>query len=254
MIDTHSHIYLEQFDGDRQAVVANAKAQGLEKILMPNVDVSTIAQMHEVEKQYPDFCLSMMGIHPTSIKADYQQELEVAKSHLQKRNYLAIGEVGVDLYWDKTFKNEQMLAFEEQITWAKELKIPVVIHCRDAFPEVFEVVEKQLDDQLRGVFHSFTGTEAEAQRIVGYENFMLGINGVITFKNTHLREALINVPIDKVVLETDAPYLAPVPHRGKRNEPAYIAKVAETLAMVYGVDKGRIIAQTSENASHLFNL
>lgn len=254
LIDTHSHIYLEEFDEDRVEVITKAKAQGLKKVLLPNVDASTIERMHETEKANPDFCMAMMGVHPTSIKANYREELDIAKQHLDQREYLAIGEVGIDLYWDKTFRNEQMLAFEEQIIWAKQLGIPVVIHCRDAFPEVFEVVEKQLDDKLRGVFHSFTGTEEEAQRIVEYGSFMMGINGVVTFKNTHLREAIQNVPIEKLVLETDAPYLAPVPHRGRRNEPSYIMKVAETLATVYRTNLEGIIAQTSENAVRMFNL
>ncbi len=254
MIDTHSHIYLEEFDKDRAEVIANAQSLGLKKVLLPNVDASTIDRMHETEKAYPDLCLSMMGVHPTSIKENYQEELVVARQYLDKRKYIAVGEIGIDLYWDKTFRHEQMLAFEEQIIWAKELDIPVVIHCRDAFPEVFEVVEKQLDSQLRGVFHSFTGEEKEAQRILEYESFMMGINGVVTFKNTHLRETLLKVPVEKIVLETDAPYLAPVPHRGKRNEPSYVKKVAETLVQVYKTDLDHIIAHTSDNAARLFNL
>ncbi len=254
LIDTHSHIYTEEFDEDRSEVVKAALSAGVKRVLLPNVDASSIERMHNTESEFPDVCMAMMGVHPTSIKEDYQKELDIVKHWLDKRSYIAIGEIGVDLYWDKTFKSEQMEAFEQQIIWAKELDLPIVIHCRDAFPEVFEVVEKQLDDKLRGVFHSFTGNEAEAKRIEEYGSFLMGINGVVTFKNTHLREALKDVSLNKLVMETDAPYLAPVPYRGKRNEPAYMQKVAQTLSEVFSMPTEHIIAQTSENASHMFNI
>lgn len=254
MIDTHSHIYLEEFDRDLAMVIASAKKTGVKQILLPNVDVSTINRMHLLEQAEPDFCKAMMGIHPTSIKEDYKKQLDTAKQHLKLKPYIAVGEIGIDLYWDKTFINEQIDAFEQQIIWAKELDLPVVIHCRNAFNEVFAVVERQLDNKLRGVFHSFTGDVAEAHKIMEYENFAFGINGVVSFKNTHLREVLKAIPLNKVVMETDAPYLAPVPYRGKRNEPSYILKVAETLTQVYDLPIQRIIAQTSENASKIFNL
>lgn len=254
LIDTHSHIYSAEFDQDRGVVIERARQHGVTKILLPNVDGESIKPMHELEKAYPDFCYAMMGLHPTSVKSDYRQALDEVKSHLNSRSYIAIGEVGIDLYWDKTYRKEQMLAFEEQIIWAKEKKVPIVIHCREAFDEVFEVVERQLDDNLRGVFHSFTGSEADAKRILGYQSFMIGINGVVTFKNTHLREVIAKVPINKLVLETDAPYLAPVPNRGKRNEPAYIVNVAETIAAVHNVSIEEVKKQTSDNANELFNL
>lgn len=254
MIDTHSHIYLEEFDEDRSLVVQNASAKGVKHVLLPNVDASTIDRMHQLEKDEPEICRAMMGLHPTSIKEDYKAELEIVKQWLETRPYIAVGEIGIDLYWDKTYLREQMEAFEQQIIWAKELGLPIVIHCRDAFPEVFEVVESQLDSKLNGVFHSFTGNINEAKRILEYGSFMMGINGVVTFKNTHLREVVKEVPLDKIVLETDAPYLAPVPHRGRRNEPSYILKVAETLSQVYNQSLEVIIAQTSENALQIFNL
>ncbi|WP_255434161.1 TatD family hydrolase [Carboxylicivirga sp. M1479] len=254
MIDTHSHIYLPEFDDDRDDVIARAKNDGIEHILLPNVDGETIDSMLLLEKQHKNFCIPMMGVHPTSIKADYQKALDLVKMHLDKRPYIAVGEIGIDLYWDKTYYQEQMLAFEQQIIWAKELNIPIVIHCRDAFNEVFEVVEKQLDDKLKGVFHSFTGSQKDADRILRYKNFMLGINGVATFKNTHLREVIKEVPLNKMVLETDAPYLAPVPHRGKRNEPAYITKVAATIAMAKERDIKDVKQQTTANAKSLFAL
>ena len=254
MIDTHSHIYTEEFDEDRSVVVKNALDCGVKKILLPNVDASSIERLHQTEKEFSDVCIAMMGVHPTSVKEDYQTELSIVKQWLDKRPYIAVGEIGIDLYWDKTFRKEQMEVFEQQIIWAKEKDLPIVIHCREAFPEVFEVVEKQLDEKLRGVFHSFTGSSDDAKRIEEYGTFLMGINGVVTFKNTHLREALKDVSINKLVLETDAPYLAPVPYRGKRNEPSYIKKVAATLSDVYEKPIDYIIAQTSENASHLFNI
>ncbi|WP_289053081.1 TatD family hydrolase [Carboxylicivirga marina] len=254
MIDTHSHIYLSDFDEDRSEVINRAKALGLEKILLPNVDEETFDAMHQLEEQNDGFCYAMMGIHPTSIKSNYQELLAQAKQHINERPYIAIGEIGIDLYWDKTFRAEQMKAFEEQILWAKELNLPIVIHCRDAFPEVFEVLEKQLDDKLMGVFHSFTGDEEQAKRILSYNAFMIGINGVVTFKNTHLREVVKEIPLNKLVLETDAPYLAPVPKRGRRNEPAYIERVAETIAMVHNVGIDEVKQQTTINAKSLFAL
>nr|WP_321405633.1 TatD family hydrolase [uncultured Carboxylicivirga sp.] len=254
MIDTHSHIYSEEFDQDRLEIIKAAREVGVKKILLPNVDASSIERMHQTESEFPEMCTAMMGVHPTSVKEDYKKELEIVKHWLDKRSYIAVGEIGIDLYWDKTFLKEQMEVFEQQIIWAKELDLPIVIHCRDAFPEVFEVVEKQLDEKLKGVFHSFTGDINDAKRILEYGSFMMGINGVVTFKNTHLRDVLKEVPLNKLVLETDAPYLAPVPYRGKRNQPAYIEKVAHTLSQVYEMPLDLIIAHTSDNASHIFNI
>jgi len=254
VIDTHSHIYLSEFDEDRSEVIERARKAGIEKILLPNVNGETIEAMHNLENEYPQFCYAMMGLHPTSVKENYIELLDEVDNHLSKRDYIAIGEVGIDLYWDQTFRKEQMLVFEQQIIWAKERNLPVVIHCRDAFPEVFEVVERNLDAKLKGVFHSFTGNDVEAERILSYQNFMLGINGVVSFKNTHLRELITAVPLNKLVLETDAPYLAPVPHRGKRNEPAYLQKVAETIAVTQNVSIDEVKIQTSYNAKCLFGL
>ncbi len=254
MIDTHSHIYLSDFDSDRKEVIERARDIGVESILLPNVDGETVDAMHQLEADYSGYCHAMMGVHPTSIKSDYLQALQQVRQYIDARKYIAIGEIGIDLYWDKTYKAEQMDAFEQQIIWAKEKNLPIVIHCRDAFPEVFEVVEKQLDDKLFGVFHSFSGDEPEAKRILEYKNFMLGINGVVTFKNTNLRDVLKEVPLDKLVLETDAPYLAPVPKRGKRNEPAYLERVAETIAGVYSVNVDEVKQQTTSNAKQLFAL
>jgi len=254
VIDTHSHIYLTEFDDDLDAVINSARSVGVEKILLPNVDGETINRMLKVEKQYPDFCYSMMGLHPTSVKADYREQMSDIENHLRVRKYIGIGEVGIDLYWDKTFRTQQMEVFSQHLQWAKEMDLPVVIHCRDAFQEVFEVVESQLDENLRGIFHSFTGGVKEVETIMGYGSFLMGINGVVTFKNTTLREVLTHTTLDHVVLETDAPYLAPVPYRGKRNEPAYLTNIAIQLAEVFSVSEQEVCRRTSTNAKKMFDL
>ncbi|MCU4174647.1 TatD family hydrolase [Carboxylicivirga sp. N1Y90] len=254
MIDTHSHIYSEEFDKDRDEVIAQAKATGIEQVLLPNVDASTVDAMHRLEEAYPDYCKAMMGLHPTSVKANYLDELSVVERNLKLRPYIAIGEIGLDLYWDKTFIKEQKKAFEQQIIWAKQYNYPIVIHCRDAFDEVFDVLDAQIDDRLTGVFHSFTGDKDQARKVMAYKNFKIGINGVVTFKNTTLREVLKKVPLSFIVMETDAPYLAPVPYRGKRNEPSYIKNVAETLAGVYEITMDEVIKVSNENARSLFKL
>ncbi|WP_439183977.1 TatD family hydrolase [Carboxylicivirga taeanensis] len=254
MIDTHSHIYLPEFDSDREEVVKRAKAKGVESILLPNVDVETIEAMHQLEATYGNYCYAMMGIHPTAIDENYQEALALARNYIDQRTYIAIGEIGIDLYWDKTFRKEQMEAFEQQIKWAKEKQVPIVIHCRDAFPEVFEVLDAQADEQLTGVFHSFGGGHEEAKRILAYERFMVGINGVVTFKNTNLRDVIKVLPLERLVLETDAPYLAPVPMRGRRNEPAYLDKVAATIASVFDMEVSQVVQQTTANAKQLFHI
>lgn len=254
VIDTHCHIYLKEFEEDLQDAVNRAKEQGVEMLLLPNVDFETVDLMHRVEGLYPTFCRSMMGLHPTSVKDDYKEVLEKVASHLHTGNYIGIGEIGIDLYWDTTHRAEQMEAFRIQIEWAKERGLPIVIHCRDAFPEVFEVVDACMDERLRGVFHSFSGTKEDAEHILSYGSFKIGINGVVTFKNTTLREVLSDVPLSALVLETDSPYLAPVPHRGRRNEPAYLTLIAKQLAQAYNKSEEAIIEQTSQNARQLFNL
>jgi len=254
VIDTHSHIYLSEFDQDLNVVLERAMAAGVSQVLMPNVDGETIERMHLVEDRYPDYCKSMMGIHPTSIKENYKKHLAIIEKWFHHRSYIAVGEIGMDLYWDKTFVKEQKEVFETQLIWAKEKNLPVVIHCREAFKETFEVLERQLDEKLYGVFHSFTGQAEDAARIMEFGNFHLGINGVVTFKNTTLREVLQNVPLEKIVLETDAPYLAPVPKRGKRNEPAYLCNIAQQIAGVYGLTQNEIDQITTNNARKLFKI
>jgi len=252
MIDTHSHIYLEEFNDDRDEVVKRAKDAGITKILLPNIDVSSIGAMLGVEEENPGYCFSMMGLHPTSVNAGFENELETVSDWFNKRKFVGVGEVGVDLYWDKTFRAQQLIAFEEQVKWAKEKKLPVVIHSRDSFPEVFSVVDKLWDNDLKGVFHSFTGTEKELDHILEYRNFFVGLNGVFTFKNSDLRDFIKKAPIDRIVLETDAPYLTPVPFRGKRNEPAYVKYVCSHLAKVYGISDKEADEITTKNAERLF--
>jgi len=252
LIDSHTHIFLEEFDSDRDIVIQRAKEAGVGMFLLPNIDIESIEQVHRLSEQYPDCCYPMMGLHPTSVKADFQHDLEAIKAEFNKRKYAAIGEIGIDLYWDKTFLKEQICAFEEQLRWSIEYDLPVAIHTREAFPQVFESLYKVGIDRLRGVFHSFGGSREELEEILLCKNFMIGINGVITYNKANFRDYLPLFPLERIILETDAPYLTPTPFRGKRNEPAYLIHVAEKLAEVYGVSVDKIAEVTSENARRLF--
>ncbi|MDR1679798.1 MAG: TatD family hydrolase [Prevotellaceae bacterium] len=252
MIDTHSHIYLKDFDADRLAVIFRAKNAGVEHIILPNVDSSTLSAMLELEATEPQFFHAAIGLHPTSVKANYADELALIRAELDNRNYCAMGEIGLDLYWDKSFFREQLIVFEQQLQWAVERNLPVIIHVREAFVEVFEVVKKYQQD-LKGIFHSFGGTVDEARQIMSLNNFKMGINGIITFKNSSLSETLSQVPLEYLVLETDAPYLTPVPHRGKRNEPAFLQFVAQRLAEIYQISEQEISEITTQNAKSIFS-
>ena len=254
-IDTHTHLYVDAFDEDRQETVQRAIDSGVELMLLPNIDVTTIDSMHALVKQFPNNCRAMMGLHPGNVKEDWESQLSLMKDHLfNSDQYVAVGEIGMDLYWDKTFKEEQKKAFAIQVEWAKELKLPIVIHARDAFQEIYEVLDDVNDDNLRGIFHCFTGTEEDVKRIDGFGNFMLGIGGVLTFKNSKLDEVIKNVSLDKIILETDSPYLPPVPYRGKRNESSYLLHVAEKLADVYNMKLSEIEQVTTQNAQNIFQL
>jgi len=252
LIDSHTHLFSEEFDSDRDTVVQRAKEAGIHLFCLPNIDVESIEHLHQMTDQYPDCCYPMMGLHPTSVKANYHSDLEVIKTALDKRKYIAIGEIGLDLYWDKTFINEQISAFEEQLKWSIEWNLPVAIHTREAFPQVFESLYKVGVDRLRGVFHSFGGTQKELEEIERCKHFMIGINGVITYKKADFRDYLPLFPLERIILETDSPYLPPVPYRGKRNEPAYLLNVAVKLAEVYNLPVETIAAITSENVRKLF--
>lgn len=253
MIDTHSHIYSTEFDDDRGAMIDRAKARGVDAIYMPNIDGESVESMLALERDFPGYCIPMMGLHPTSVKENYREELAVVEQWLRKRNFIAIGEIGIDLYWDKTFINEQIEVFEAQLALAQELNLPVVIHSRDSFNEIYASLDKMMDKPLRGIFHSFTGTAEDVKRIDEYGTFMFGINGIVTFKNSSILEAVKLIPTHKVVSETDAPYLAPVPYRGKRNEPAYVHNILLKLAEVYGLEYDEIQRITVDNARRIFN-
>ena len=252
MIDTHTHVYLEDFDEDRELMITRAKEAGISKLLLPNVDLQTIGRLHDLCDQHPDYCIPMMGLHPTSVTSSWKEDLQTIRSWFDKRRYIAVGEIGIDLYWDKTYIEEQKLVFIEQLRWSIEMNLPVVIHTRDAFSEVFECLDIVGVHNLRGVFHSFGGNREELEQALQYENFMLGINGVVTFKNSVFRDYLNVAPIERVVTETDAPYLTPVPFRGKRNEPVYINYVVEKLAEVYQMPMETVARITAENAERMF--
>lgn len=249
--DTHSHIYLEAFDADRDDVVARAQSAGVHTILLPNVDASTIERLHHTEHQYA-CCKAMMGLHPTSVKENWRDELAIVQSWLFKRSYCAVGEIGIDLYWDKTFLIEQIDVFEQQIKWAIELDLPVVIHCREAFAEVFASLDRCYTPALRGVFHSFSGGVDELRKIEGYATFKAGINGVVTFKNSQLPSVISQFDPSLFVFETDAPYLAPTPYRGKRNEPAHVTNVADLIAELYGLSKTQLNEIIEANVQMVF--
>lgn len=255
MIDTHSHIFEPDFADDLPEVIARAKEVGVEKIFMPNIDDTSVDAMLGVCRQYPGYCFPMLGFHPTSVDADAMPKVKEMKKRLTEGHpYIAIGEVGLDLYWDKTYIKEQQMVLEEQIQWALEWELPLVIHCREAFPELFDVLKPYKETKLTGVFHSFTGTVNEAMELLDYSRFMVGINGVVTFKKSTLPEALKVLPLERLVLETDSPYLAPVPFRGKRNESSYVKRVAVKLAELYGVEIGEVERQTTANALKVFKI
>ncbi|SDE12846.1 TatD family hydrolase [Riemerella columbipharyngis] len=254
MIDTHTHLYSEAFDDDRDATVQRALDNGVTKFFLPAIDSETHSQMLELEAHYPQFMHAMMGLHPCSVKSDsYEQELRLVKEYLEQRTFCAIGEIGIDLYWDKTTLDIQVEAFEKQIDWAIEKDLPIVIHTRESFPETFEVLERKKHPKLRGIFHCFSGGMEEAKHALAL-NFKLGIGGVLTFKNGKIDKFLENIPLEHIVLETDSPYLAPVPHRGKRNESTYLSLIAGKLVDIYGVDFQEIDRITTENALQLFKI
>lgn len=254
LIDTHNHLYLEEFDPEQDALVDAALKSGIDTLLLPNVDLTTIDRMHHLSDRFPGFAYPMMGLHPTSVDEHYAEALKKTESYLGKRPYCAIGEIGIDLYWDKTYLKEQKIVFEEQLKWSIDMDLPVAIHTRDAYPEVLESIHKVGADKLTGVFHSFTGTITDLEEIKKLKKFKLGINGVITFKNSKLSDTILSTDINSIVLETDAPYLAPVPYRGKRNEPVYIWKTAEKVADTYGLTLDETVEITRKNALDLFKI
>ena len=253
MIDTHTHLYSEEFDNDRAAVIARAKAAGVTHCFIPAIDSIYTDRMFALKNDYSDYVFLMNGLHPCNVKENYKEELAHVENLMPTHPFCAIGEIGIDLYWDKTFLKEQQEAFSWQIQLAKKHKLPIVIHCREAFEEVFEVLESEKGDDLFGIFHCFTGTEEQAHRAIGY-GLHLGIGGVVTFKNGKLDQFLKNIDLQHLVLETDSPYLAPVPYRGKRNESAYIVQVMQKLSDIYALPESEIERITNANATKIFQL
>ena len=252
-VDTHTHIYDHDFDADRAEVVQRALDNGVGVMLLPNVDASTMAPMMETHGQFPECTRVMMGLQPEEVKGDYKQVLAVMEKELEKDIFIGVGEVGLDFYWDTTFEKEQIDAFETQLDWAKQLSLPLSIHCRNAFSFMARILEKHQDGGLHGVMHCFTGTEEEA-RVYLELGFHLGLGGVTTYKNCSVKDYLHNIPLDRIVLETDAPYLSPVPHRGQRNEPAFLVDTAKKIAEIYEMSVEEIAETTTNNAKTLFGI
>jgi TatD DNase family protein len=251
MIDSHAHIYDETFKDDIELVIQRAKDAGISKILMPAIDSSIIDSMLSMESLYPTYCIPMMGLHPCYVKENYMAELDIVKQWLQKRKFTAIGEIGLDYYWDTTFAAEQKIAFETQMQWALDYDLPIAIHTRNAMGETIEMVKPFAKKGLKGVFHCFSGSNESAKEIIKM-GFYLGIGGVVTYKNAGVAEALIDIPLDSLMLETDAPYLPPVPYRGKRNEPIFMKEVAQKIADIKQVDIQLVIEKTVVNTETLF--
>lgn len=254
IIDTHSHLDGEEFADDLPEVIQRAKDAQVEKILVPNVNLQGLPHLIEVCDAYPGYLYPMIGLHPEDVKDDYQTQLDQMLMLLKENpnRFCAIGEVGLDFYWDETYRNQQLEAFEQQIQWAKQFGKPLMIHARNAFEEIVEIMERHRDDRLEGVFHCFTGTEDEARKLLSFDGFKLGIGGVLTFKKSTLPEVLKNaVPLSRIVVETDSPYLAPVPHRGKRNESAFIIEIVRRLTEIYACNWVNIATETKKNAYFL---
>jgi TatD DNase family protein len=252
LIDTHTHLYLEQFDEDRPEMIQRAIEKGITHFYMPSIDSNHIESMFQLEAQFPSNCFAMMGLHPCSVKENVEEELAIVEKYLSERKFIAVGEIGLDYYWDTTFVPQQKVAFVQQMEWAKHYKIPISIHCRESMDDAIELVSKTKTSDLNGVFHCFGGTIEQANKIIEL-GFYLGIGGVLTYKKSGLDEVLKNIDLQHIVLETDAPYLSPVPYRGKRNESAYIYEIAKKLAEVKDVDISEVAARTTENAKKVFN-
>ena len=251
--DTHTHLYSEEFDQDRNEMIQRAIDAGVSRFFIPAIDSTCTEAMYDLERNYPDTIFLMMGLHPTYVKDNYLEELQHVENELARRKFYAIGEIGIDLYWDKTHLPQQRIAFKRQIQLAKHYKLPIVIHCREAFDEIFEILEEEKSVDLFGIFHCFSGTYEQALQAISY-NMKLGIGGVVTFKNGKIDQFLNQIDLKHIVLETDSPYLAPVPFRGKRNESSYILNVVEKLAQIYSLSANEIAAITTENSKAIFGI
>jgi len=253
LTDTHTHLYSEAFDEDREAIMERALAVGVQRFFIPAIDSNYTESMYELEANYPDQVYLMMGLHPTSVKENYESELAHVETQFEQRKFHAVGEIGIDLYWDKSTLEIQQIAFKRQIQLAKKYKLPIVIHCREAFDEIFEVLETERADDLFGIFHCFTGTMAQAERAISF-GMKLGIGGVVTFKNGKIDQFLNSIDLEHIVLETDSPYLSPVPFRGKRNESSYLSLVCKKVAELYGISEAEVAKITTENSKQIFGI
>ena len=253
MTDTHTHLYSEAFAQDRRQMMQRAFEAGVKRFFIPAIDSGHTEAMYALEAEYPGQVFLMMGLHPTSVKENFEDELAHVEEQFRTRNFYAVGEIGIDLYWDQTTLDIQKIAFKKQINLAKKHKLPIVIHCRDAFDEIFEVLESEKDDDLFGIFHCFTGTFEQAQRAISF-NMKLGIGGVVTFKNGKIDTFLKHIPLEHIVMETDSPYLAPVPFRGKRNESSYLELVCRKLSEIYKISESEIAQITSKNSKAIFGI
>jgi len=251
--DTHTHLYSEEFDLDRDEMMQRALKNGVMRFFIPAIDSNYIKKMYALESDYPENVFLMMGLHPTYVKDNYLDELQIVEQELESRKFYAIGEIGIDLYWDKTHLKEQQIVFRRQIQLAKKYKLPIVIHCREAFDEIFEILEEEKSDDLFGIFHCFSGTYEQALQAISY-NMKLGIGGVVTFKNGKIDQFINQIDLKHLVLETDSPYLAPIPFRGKRNESSYIVNIVDKLALLYGLSSEEIALKTTENSKVIFGI
>lgn len=251
--DTHTHLYSEEFDQDRNEIIQRAINAGVSRLFVPSIDSSYTQDMYNLEERYPKNVFLMMGLHPTHVKENYHEELQHVENELARRKFYAVGEIGIDLYWDKTHLKEQQITFRRQIQLAKHYKLPIIIHCRDAFDEIFAILEEEKSDDLFGIFHCFTGTYEQALQAISY-NMKLGIGGVVTFKNGKIDQYLNQIDLKHIVLETDSPYLAPIPFRGKRNESSYLVNIIAKLSQIYSLSENEIARQTTENSKVIFGI
>ncbi len=255
LIDTHAHLYVDDYNCDLSKVVQQAIDNNVSKVLLPNIDTSTIDPLKKITKEFPDFFLPMMGLHPTSVKADYESQLDIIYNELKSSDvYIAVGEIGIDLYWDTTYVKEQTEAFEAQLSWSIEKDLPVSIHSRNSYKEIMQSIRRVGENKLRGVFHSFSGNASDLEELLLFKNFYFGINGVVTFKNSSLSTILKECPLERIVLETDCPYLTPAPFRGKRNEPQYVVYINNALSKIYNLKPVEIAQITKSNSLQIFDL
>lgn len=254
LIDTHSHIFSKEFESDIDAVLERAQKAQVSHILMPNIDVESFPEMMTLANTYPTYCFPMVGLHPTSVDKNWEKNLDALKKQYIPHRFIGVGEIGMDLYRDSTFIEEQKNAFSQQLRWAKEWNLPISVHSRNAHEQTMLCIRQEMDSSLRGVIHSFSGSEKELAEIMELPNLMIGINGIVTFKNSHLRKVLLHADIERIVIETDAPYLAPVPFRGKRNEPAHTLAIAHELATIFQLSVHEIAHITCDNAKRMFHL